>query len=72
MQQNLELTFLNTAAGKVRITIPNADNSLSGAEILTLMNGIIAAGALAPGGLDLASADGARLISTEVNVYDLV
>ncbi len=70
MNQRLEMTFLTADDRKVRLSVPNCDDTLEAADILTAMNGIIAAGIFEPGGSALVTADSARFVTTQVITYD--
>ena len=70
MSKRLELTFLNAEGNRVRISVPNADDTLMATEIQSVMNQLIALDVFAPNGVALTVADSARVITTEVVPYE--
>ncbi len=69
MNQRLELNFVKSDGKTARITVPNADDTLESADVKAAMDAVIAADVFAPGGAELATADNARLVSTQTVAY---
>lgn len=67
----LELSFKKEDGKTATLTVANAREDLTPAEVKTVMDGIIAKNIFAPGGIDLTEAQGAKVIITQEEVLDL-
>ncbi len=70
MDKRMELNFTKTDGKSARITVPNADESLLPADVQAGMQAIVTANVFAPGGVDLMTADSARIVTTSTVDYD--
>ena len=66
MTQRLEMTFVTADGNKVRISLPNADDTLEAGDVESAMNSLIATDVFAPGGSPLVMAESARIVTTQV------
>ncbi|ABR46945.1 hypothetical protein Amet_0720 [Alkaliphilus metalliredigens QYMF] len=72
MNQVLALSFMKGDGTKLRMTVPHPREDVTGAEVKTAMDEIIASDVFAPGGIALTGVDEARIISTQEDVLELV
>ena len=70
MNIRLEMTFLNAEGSRVRISVPNGDDTLMATDIQQVMNQLIALDVFAPNGVALTAAESARMITTSVVPYE--
>ncbi len=70
MTKRLELIFMDAAGKTVRISLPNANDTLAAVDVKSTMDQIITLNIFAPGGYDLTQAMGARIVTTDVQDYD--
>ena len=70
MTKRLELIFMDAAGKTVRISLPNANDTLAAEDVKSTMEQIINFNIFAPGGYDLTQAMGARIVTTDVQDYD--
>jgi len=62
----LEMEFLDSAGKKFKLTIDNPREDITGEEIKTVMDNIVARNVFSTTSGDIVSANGARLITTTV------
>ncbi len=67
----LELSFKKEDGKMATISVANAREDLTPAEVKAVMEGIIAKNIFAPGGVDLAVAEGAKVVITQEEELDL-
>lgn len=67
----LELSFKKEDGKTATITVANAREDLTPAEIKAVMDGIIEKNIFAPGGVDLAVAESAKVVITQEEEFDL-
>lgn len=70
MNQRLELNFVKTDGASARISLPNPDTSLEAEAVQNAMESMIATDVFAPGGVALAAAQSARIVTTEITELD--
>ncbi|MCX6088797.1 MAG: DUF2922 domain-containing protein [Candidatus Atribacteria bacterium] len=72
MAQVLRMTFVNEGGGKVSLNFKNPKTGLTGAEVKTAMDAVIAKNIFESAGGDLISADSALIIDTTDTALTLV
>ena len=70
MNQRLEMNFIKTDGASARISMPNPDENLEAAQVKSIMEDVINADVFAPGGADLAVAESARIVTTQITDLD--
>lgn len=69
--KQLELNFKREDGRTSRITVNNARDDLTGAEVKTVMDGIVAKDIFAPNGISLVAVEGATIVTTQEEELDL-
>jgi len=67
----LELSFKKEDGKEAKIVVANAREDLTPAEVKTVMDGIVAKNIFAPGGMNLTEVEGAKVIITQEEAFDL-
>lgn len=71
MNKTLEMIFKDSGDKNVRITLVNAREDLTGAEVKAVMDSIIAENIFIPGNLQLVGIDSAAVISVSTEALEL-
>lgn len=66
MTRRLEMRFLNAAGRRVTISVENAREDITEAEVQAAMNTIISKNIFTTSGGDITAIDSARIVSTEI------
>lgn len=69
--KQLELNFKREDGRTSRITVNNARDDLTGAEVKAVMDGIVAKDIFAPSGISLIGVEGATIVTTQEEELDL-
>lgn len=71
-EKRLEMTFKNQSDGRVRMSIDNPREDLSDVEIKLAMDNIVAKNLFNTSGGDLVAVVGARVVTTDVQEFELI
>lgn len=71
-EKRLEMTFKNQADGRARISIDNPREDLNDIEIKAVMDNIVAKNLFNTSGGDLVAVVGARIVTTDVQEFELI
>lgn len=72
MAKKLELVFKNASDKSVKITVDDARENITPAEVKTAMESIVAKNVFTSTGGDLVGVQGARIIDTNIQELELV
>lgn len=71
MAKKLEMVFRDAVGKTMRISVDNADESLTAESVKTAMESIIAKNIFATEAGDLVAIDGARIVDTNIQELDV-